>query len=78
MARGNKPNIAKDPPAAVAETPEVPAAQFYQDGMVNIRSVGGRLIDPYTNIEFDQTPQHVFVTSWVQVQLDAKKLEVVS
>jgi hypothetical protein len=68
-------------PAPVLDVEEVKAAESapkYDTNMVNIRSVsGGVMIDPYTLIRFEGEPQRVLITSWVQCQLDAGKLEVV-
>lgn len=60
--------------AQPAAAPVVQPQPSYMDDMVSIRAVGGVFIDPYTHIRFDETPQRVVVTSWVQAQIDAKKL----
>lgn len=75
MAR--EKDIKKPAPAPAGEAQPVQPLPKYDEGMVNLRSKSGAvLIDPYTQIRFDGIPQRVIVTSWVQCQLDAGKLEV--
>ena len=61
-----------DPKAAAPKTPEVkaPKAQY-------IRAVYGRMVDPLTALEYTGIPSELYKrTSWVDSQLEAKKLEL--
>lgn len=43
-----------------------------------IRAVYGRMVDPHTGLEYTQTPSELLKsTSWVEAQIQAKKLELV-
>ena len=66
------PDPKADPKAAAPKTPEVkaPKAQY-------IRAVYGRMVDPLTALEYTGTPSELYKrTSWVDSQLEAKKLEL--
>lgn len=46
--------------------------------LVRIRAVYGRMVDPHTGLEYTQTPSELLKnTSWVEAQIQAKKLELV-
>ena len=56
-----------DPKAA---TPKAPKAEY-------IRAVYGRMVDPLTALEYTGIPSELYKrTSWVDSQLEAKKLEL--
>ena len=66
------PDPKADPKAAAPKTPEVktPKAQY-------IRAVYGRMVDPLTALEYTGIPSELYKrTSWVDSQLEAKKLEL--
>ena len=59
-------------PKAAPKAPEVkaPKAQY-------IRAVYGRMVDPLTALEYTGIPSELYKrTSWVDSQLEAKKLEL--
>ena len=63
------PDPKADPKAAAPKTPEV-KAQY-------IRAVYGRMVDPLTALEYTGIPSELYKrTSWVDSQLEAKKLEL--
>ena len=63
------PDPKADPKAAVPKTPEA-KAQY-------IRAVYGRMVDPLTALEYTGIPSELYKrTSWVDSQLEAKKLEL--
>ena len=56
-----------DPKAA---TPKTPKVEY-------IRAVYGRMVDPLTALEYTGIPSELYKrTSWVDSQLEAKKLEL--
>ena len=66
------PDPKADPKAAAPKTPEVkaPKAEY-------IRAVYGRMVDPLTALEYTGIPSELYKrTSWVDSQLEAKKLEL--
>ena len=66
------PDPKADPKAAAPKTSEVktPKAQY-------IRAVYGRMVDPLTALEYIGIPSELYKrTSWVDSQLEAKKLEL--
>ena len=63
------PDPKADPKAATPKTPEA-KAQY-------IRAVYGRMVDPLTALEYTGIPSELYKrTSWVDSQLEAKKLEL--
>ena len=63
------PDPKADPKAAAPKAPEV-KAQY-------IRAVYGRMVDPLTALEYTGVPSELYKrTSWVDSQLEAKKLEL--
>ena len=66
------PDPKADPKAAAPKTPEVktPKVEY-------IRAVYGRMVDPLTALEYTGIPSELYKrTSWVDSQLEAKKLEL--
>ena len=66
------PDPKTDPKAAAPKAPEVkvPKAEY-------IRAVYGRMVDPLTGLEYTGVPSELYKrTSWVDSQLEAKKLEL--
>ena len=66
------PDTKADPKAAAPKTPEVktPKVEY-------IRAVYGRMVDPLTALEYTGIPSELYKrTSWVDSQLEAKKLEL--
>ena len=60
---------APNPKAAAPKTPEVKVEY--------IRAVYGRMVDPHTALEYTGIPSELYKrTSWVESQLEAKKLEL--
>ncbi len=63
------PDPKADPKAAAPKAPEA-KAQY-------IRAVYGRMVDPLTALEYTGVPSELYKrTSWVDSQLEAKKLEL--
>ena len=63
------PDPKADPKAAAPKTPEAKAPY--------IRAVYGRMVDPLTALEYTGIPSELYKrTSWVDSQLEAKKLEL--
>ena len=63
------PDPKADPKAAAPKTPQ-PKAEY-------IRAVYGRMVDPHTGLEYTGIPSELYKrTSWVDSQLEAKKLEL--
>ena len=63
------PDPKADPKAAAPKTPEA-KAQY-------IRAVYGRMVDPLTALEYTGIPSELYKrSSWVDSQLEAKKLEL--
>ena len=61
------PDPKADPKAAAPKTPEVKY----------IRAVYGRMVDPLTALEYTGIPSELYKrSSWVDSQLEAKKLEL--
>ena len=61
------PDPKADPKAAAPKTPKVEY----------IRAVYGRMVDPLTALEYTGIPSELYKrTSWVDSQLEAKKLEL--
>lgn len=47
-------------------------------GPVKVRTLYGRMIDPFTNVCYTQEPQEVSsISDWVRCQISADKMEVV-
>ena len=66
------PDPKADPKAAAPKTPEVKAPKVEY-----IRAVYGRMVDPLTALEYTGVPSELYKrTSWVDSQLEAKKLEL--
>ena len=66
------PDPKTDPKAAAPKTPEVKASKAQY-----IRAVYGRMVDPLTALEYTGIPSELYKrTSWVDSQLEAKKLEL--
>ena len=66
------PDPKADPKAAAPRTPEVKAPKVEY-----IRAVYGRMVDPLTALEYTGIPSELYKrTSWVDSQLEAKKLEL--
>ena len=66
------PDPKTDPKAAAPKTPEAktPKVEY-------IRAVYGRMVDPLTGLEYTGIPSELYKrTSWVDSQLEAKKLEL--
>ena len=63
------PNTTPQAPKAAPKVEE-PKAQY-------IRAVYGRMVDPLTALEYTGIPSELYKrTSWVDSQLEAKKLEL--
>ena len=63
------PDPKADPKAAAPKAPEAKAQ--------HIRAVYGRMVDPLTALEYTGIPSELYKrTSWVDSQLEAKKLEL--
>ena len=63
------PDPKADPKAAAPKTSEVKVEY--------IRAVYGRMVDPLTALEYTGIPSELYKrTSWVDSQLEAKKLEL--
>ena len=63
------PDPKADPKAAAPNALEVKAK--------HIRAVYGRMVDPLTGLEYTGVPSELYKrTSWVDSQLEAKKLEL--
>lgn len=56
--------------------PEAPKAKAKAKG-VFVRATGGDILHLFTNVWFNQDPKKVELDSFVQVQIDAGKLEIV-
>ena len=66
------PDLKADPKAAAPKTPETKAPKVEY-----IRAVYGRMVDPLTALEYTGIPSELYKrTSWVDSQLEAKKLEL--
>ena len=63
------PDPKTDPKAAAPKPPEAKVQ--------HIRAVYGRMVDPLTGLEYTGIPSELYKrTSWVDSQLEAKKLEL--
>ena len=68
------PDPKADPKAAAPKTPETKAPEAKVE---YIRAVYGRMVDPLTALEYTGIPSELYKrTSWVDSQLEAKKLEL--
>ena len=73
------PDPKADPKAAAPKTPEVkaPEVKAPEVKVEYIRAVYGRMVDPLTALEYTGIPSELYKrTSWVDSQLEAKKLEL--
>ena len=63
----------------MATTPQAPKAapKVEEPKAQYIRAVHGRMVDPLTALEYNVVPSELFKrTSWVDSQIEAKKLEL--
>lgn len=61
-----------------AKTPDPKPAPKVEPKLVYIKTIYGRMVDPHTALEYSQVPSELLKrTSWVESQLQAKKMELV-
>lgn len=69
----------KTPEPKTPEPKKVTKPAAVADPIVTIQTVYGRMVDPHTGLEYDLKPCELFkLTPWVQSQLDAGKMKLVT
>ena len=71
------PDPKADPKAAAPKAPEAKTPEVKAPKAQYIRAVYGRMVDPLTALEYTGIPSELYKrSSWVDSQLEAKKLEL--